>query len=459
MPEHEPSIRSLRERKGNRDAIVFVHGFTGDGLRTWGDLSGQIAGHKALDPWDCWTLTYATSWLPDITGIWAADADLSIIALHLRSHINLGALSGYQSLVLIAHSMGGLVVQKALVDDDKLAGRTSAVILFGTPSGGLVKARSIFFWKRQLADMAKSGPFITDLRAAWQKRFGGKTPFTFLAVAGERDQFVPPESSIKPFPDDQQAVVSGNHTGMLAPGSNDTEALALIARQIAVGNPGSALGDPTARAIERGDFRKVVADLYPGREQLDKKALVRLAIALDALGRRDEAYDMLAQRADLDSDALGTMAGRLKRKWLLSRRQADGDAAMAHYAKGHELATAAKNLPQVYYHGINLAFLEFVFRGDRSAARQRAQAVLDACKDSQAEGSADAWLRPTVGEANLLLGQEKAAFEAYLPFIAASKGDPWMPSSTYLNARAIAKEYGDRDLARRLGEAFGDANP
>jgi hypothetical protein len=459
MAEREPSIRSLRERQGYRDAIVFVHGFTGDGLRTWADLSSQIVGREELVPWDCWTLTYATSWLPDITGIWAADADLAILALHLRAHVNLGALARYRSLVLIAHSMGGLVVQKALTDDAALANRTSAVILFGTPSGGLVKARSIFFWKRQLADMAKSGPFVTELRAAWQKRFGGKAPFTFLAVAGERDQFVPPESSIKPFPDDQQAVVSGNHTSMLAPGRNDTEALALIAGRIAAGNPGSALGDPLARAIERGDFRKIVADLYPSREQLDPKALVRLAIALDALGRRDEAYEMLANRNDLNSDALGTMAGRLKRRWLLSRRQADGDASMEHYAKGYALATAAKNLPQVYYHGINLAFLEFVFRGDSPAARRRAQAVLDVCKESQAEGSADAWLRPTVGEANLLLGDEQAAFAAYLPFIAASMADPWMPSSTYLNGRAIAKEYGDRDLARRLGEVFGDADP
>ena len=193
MAGREPSIRCIREGNGNPDAIVFVHGFTGDGLRTWADLSDQIARHPALVPWDCWTLTYASRWLPDITGIWAADADLSIIARHLRSHVNLGALARYRSLVLIAHSMGGLVVQKALTDDNALADRTSAVILFGTPGGGLVKARSIFFWKRQLADMAKSGPFITGLRRAWQERFGREAPFTFLAVAGERDQFVPPE--------------------------------------------------------------------------------------------------------------------------------------------------------------------------------------------------------------------------------------------------------------------------
>jgi tetratricopeptide (TPR) repeat protein len=457
MAERKPSIRCIREGKGNSDAIVFVHGFTGDGPRTWADLADRIAGRADLAPWDCWTITYATSWLPDITGIWAADADLSKLALHFRAHVNLGALARYQSLVLIAHSMGGLVVQKALVGDAAFAARTSAVILFGTPSGGLVKARSIRFWQRQLADMAKTGPFITSLRAAWQERFGREPPFKFLAVAGERDQFVPPESSIKPFPDDQQAVVSGNHTSMLAPG-DDFGVVALIAGRIAAGNPGSALGDPLARAIERGDFRKVVADLYPGREQLDRKALVRLAIALDALGRRDEAYEILATRADLDSDAIGTMAGRLKRKWLLSRRQADGEAAMEHYAKGYALATAANNLPQVYYHGINLAFLEFVLRGDRAAAKRRAQDVLGVCAASQANRSADEWLPATEGEANLLIGDEAAALAAYRRFVGAGK-DPWKVSSTYLNARNIAAEYGDRDLARTLGEIFGDADP
>ena len=229
-----------------------------------------------------------------------------------------------------------------------------------------------------------------------------------------------------------------------------------IAGRIAAGNQGSALGDPLARAIERGDFRKIVADLYPGRKELDRKALVRLAIALDALGRRDEAYEALASRDDLDSDALGTMAGRLKRKWLLSRRQADGDASMQHYAKGYALATTANDPTQIYYHGINLAFLEFVFRGDKPAARRRANAVLGVCEE--AKGSADEWLHATVGEASLLLSDKASAFAAYQRFIAAGN-DPWKLSSTYLNARAIAAEYGDRDLARRLGELFGDADP
>ena len=129
----------------------------------------------------------------------------------MRSHVNLGALARYRSLVLIAHSMGGLVVQKALADDNALADRTSAVILFGTPSGGLVKARSIFFWKRQLADMAKSGPFITGLRRAWQERFGREGAVHLSGGCRRARPVRSADSSIKPFPDEQQAVVSGNH--------------------------------------------------------------------------------------------------------------------------------------------------------------------------------------------------------------------------------------------------------
>ena len=50
MAEREPSIRCIREGNGNPDAIVFIHGFTGDGLRTWADLSGQIAGIRHSSP-------------------------------------------------------------------------------------------------------------------------------------------------------------------------------------------------------------------------------------------------------------------------------------------------------------------------------------------------------------------------------------------------------------------------
>lgn len=451
-------LACIRKHEANQTAVVFVHGFTGNGLATWRNLADRVAADDRLSSWDLWTITYGTSWLPDITGIWTADADLTLLARRLQSNLVEGALARYRAFVFIGHSMGGLVVQKALVDFSMVATRTHAVVLFGTPSDGLVKAQSLRFWKRQLADMARTGPFVASLRADWRSRFADHSPFSFLAVAGERDQFVPPELSLKPFPSEQQAVVFGDHISMLSPPKDDPEVAELIARRIAVGTPGSALGDPAARAIERGDFQEIIARHYDNYQKIDRKAAVRLAIALDAVGRREEAYELLANRDDLDSDALGTMAGRLKRKWLLSRRQADAEASLAHYAKGYELAIAANNQPQSYYHGINLAFLEFVFHGDRPAARQRATKVLEICLECERDKDADEWLQATKGEAQLILGNQELAFEAYSHFVAAGN-DPWKLCSTYLNARTIARENESRDLARKLGEIFGDQNP
>jgi len=168
-------IRAPNEN--HRAAIVFIHGFTG-GVGTWSDLGPRIAGDSRLPTWDSWTIIFGTSWLPDVCGIWSADADLDILAGRLATDLGLGALQRYETLVLLAHSMGGLVVQKALVDSPRIAARTHAVILFGTPSAGLVKARTLKFWKRQLADMAKDGPFITGLRADWTRRFA-TMPFAF----------------------------------------------------------------------------------------------------------------------------------------------------------------------------------------------------------------------------------------------------------------------------------------
>jgi hypothetical protein len=47
---------------------------------------------------------------------------------------------------------------------------------------------------------------------------------------------------------------------------------------------------------------------------------------------------------------------------------------------------------------------------------------------------------------------------AYRRFVGAGN-DPWKVSSTYLNARTIAATLGKRDLARELGQIFGDPDP
>src|SRR5205085_6287837 len=112
-------------------------------------LGLQIAG------WDIFTLGYATTFLPDVVGIWSADPDLPIVAKMFWTELNMQPLSNYSSLTLIAHSMGGLVVERALADGGPVVDRVRRVVLFGTPSAGLRKASWAQFWKRQLRNMGR----------------------------------------------------------------------------------------------------------------------------------------------------------------------------------------------------------------------------------------------------------------------------------------------------------------
>ena len=184
------ALKTIRSRPNCARALVFLHGFSGDRDDTWNRLPGLLGTVVAY--WDIYTLGYATTFRPDFLGVWSADADLPILATMLKTQAHIDPLRRYRSLAVVAHSMGGLVVQRALVDNPDLADRTEKVVLFGTPSAGLRKASWLMFWKRQLRNMASGSEFITALRKDWAARFEPEPGFDLMVVAGEQDRFVPP---------------------------------------------------------------------------------------------------------------------------------------------------------------------------------------------------------------------------------------------------------------------------
>ena len=110
--QHDPQSARLSSR-----AVVFLHGFSGNRDDTWDRLPGLLG--TAVSDWDIYTLGYATTFLPDLLGVWSADPDIPILATMLTTQASIYPLSRYKSLAVVAHSMGGLVVQRALVDDPK----------------------------------------------------------------------------------------------------------------------------------------------------------------------------------------------------------------------------------------------------------------------------------------------------------------------------------------------------
>ena len=132
MNKHQQgTLNEIRSRPDYERAVVFLHGFSGDRDDTW-DRLPSLLGTVVAD-WDIYTLGYATTFRPDILGVWSADPDLPILATMLTTQASIDPLRRYKSLAVVAHSMGGLVLQRALVDDPELANRTEKVVLFGTP--------------------------------------------------------------------------------------------------------------------------------------------------------------------------------------------------------------------------------------------------------------------------------------------------------------------------------------
>jgi pimeloyl-ACP methyl ester carboxylesterase len=427
-------LDGIKVSGGNEAAIIFIHGFGGDRRATWQEFPKFLSADSRLSEWDIFSLGYSTRLRIDWRGIWSADPDLSKVARLLITDMEFGELSRYKALALVAHSMGGLVVQKAIVDEPDLAKkRVRHVILFGTPSNGLAKASLISFLKPSAENMAKDGPFITELREKWKALFGSsakrRLPFEFVAVAGERDEFVPASSSIDiftkaEFPDAVIAVAPGNHLELVKPEHPDDLCVQIVINTI-VGQAAPDGPMNAARlAIEAGEFQKIVNQFEPLEGSLDSVALVQLALAYESIGRGPDAIRLLEAHGSKSTDAMGTLAGRLKRRWLVNRNKGDAERALQLYQDALRISEEANNWEQAYYHAINVAFMKLAYINDNDIglARRKAEAAtaanyaIELCAKAVAAGEDPhnvKWRLGTEGEAYLIMNKTEEAFEKY----------------------------------------------
>lgn len=381
----KPLITFLRRCPGADAAILLIHGFNADTSRTWGLFPQLLSTTPALDGWDLVGLSYQTCLAPDLRGLWTGDPDLQTLATFLHTVISHGELSRHRALVFVAHSMGGLVVQRALLDHADLVARTSHVLLFG-------------LLKHQARDMETGGAFIERLRHDCHQRWSDQLPFRFWAIAGDSDLFVPVDTCLDPFPLQQQAVIPGDHLSIVRPQGPDDLALQLLVAAIQGDAAPAGPWNAARVAVQQLEFQRAVDLLQPLAAQLDDHHLVQLALALEGLGRRAEALAVLEPAAARGTDARGVLAGRLKRRWLCEGRQADLQRAQTLYQQAYDAAVASADHRQALYHGINLCFLQTATT-DGTPAVAMARQVLDHCQ----QAPADFWSLGTAAEAQLVL--------------------------------------------------------
>lgn len=206
-------------RRGSKNTrgVVFVHGIKGDPFATWRNGADAPAGFidlilqdDDLQDYDVFSFGYRSTFL--------RGAPIDNAALQLGR-----AMSALQqrctSIVLIAHSMGGLVSMKYIVDQlqQNITPPISGLMLYGTPTTGsdLVNIAKLVGYgigikfpgvrqvmnlvlrgQRQLTDLATGSEFLTRLHTEWAYRVvnGGHEKagtqrmwLSVRAVSGEDD--------------------------------------------------------------------------------------------------------------------------------------------------------------------------------------------------------------------------------------------------------------------------------
>ncbi len=127
----------------NEHAILFVHGWNGDYLSTWGDVGQMIQDQRLNRIYDFVFYGYDTGLRKHVP--------LQEVANGLRDEINLLG-QRYKSVSIVTHSKGGLVALRAILNQHLLAQpfRLHKVIMFAPPSENLFLEN--LEWVKQLGE-------------------------------------------------------------------------------------------------------------------------------------------------------------------------------------------------------------------------------------------------------------------------------------------------------------------
>lgn len=209
-------------------------------------------------------------------------------AAQLRTELRLRTRD-YGGVVLVAHSMGGLIVRAAVIAALQEGHVEDChpirhVVLLGTPNDGLDLARVIGRFNRQVAALRIDGQTVTDLRTEWMNRVYApsvrpgeertKMRIPVTTVVGLDDRLVPPESARSFFRMPPPESVPGDHRSMKDPENADDTVYLLIKRAVR-----DAHDDLVRRTVGATDFdatRPNVQTNLQGTLQADTQTAVDL---------------------------------------------------------------------------------------------------------------------------------------------------------------------------------------
>jgi pimeloyl-ACP methyl ester carboxylesterase len=233
----QPQLPTFLLNTDSQTAVLFIHGLGGS-YNTWNSFSRKLNSDWSES--DAFSLEYDDYYnnirkIPIYTflvkNIFGESIDK--LAKHLDSFIKT-VCDKYKYVVLVCHSMGGLVARKYIIDllnRDRNIGKVKALITYATPHHGstLANISKAFFLKpmaffsfgsfrlfSQLKDLSKNGSFINKLNSDWSK-LNISSKLDFYRVVGMADWVVNENSASFEVDDNVISCANKDHFSIIQP--------------------------------------------------------------------------------------------------------------------------------------------------------------------------------------------------------------------------------------------------
>lgn len=191
--------------------ILFVHGLGGTASGTWADFPKYIKADPALADYEVGFFEYPTALVN--FKVWKKYPKIQMLADALRTLID-NRYAEHRPIILVAHSLGGLIARSYLVDGimSDVPLRVSKLLLYAVPNTGtgLSRIAKKISWRHpQLRQLCKGSDLITDLNRAWE-RLNVTDKVVIRYVVADNDNVVD-ETSAKAFPGNADIAVLLGH--------------------------------------------------------------------------------------------------------------------------------------------------------------------------------------------------------------------------------------------------------
>jgi pimeloyl-ACP methyl ester carboxylesterase len=376
-------VKKVFRNENANNVILFVHGFSGDAHNTFGKIPELFTQENRLEGWDMFPFGFNANVNPEMgKDVWATVRDINRVSDNLSSAIKY-KFKEYDRIAIVAHGLGGIVAQRAILNlDENNRDRISHALLFGTPSNGITNNAIKKVWQNKISELINGQPFIQDLRTDWDTTFKKNYSFNLKVVYARKDDYVSKESCLNPFDKSHWVTVSGDHFTMSNVNTTNNDSYNLILDTLTDNEFTNKFLDKEEVNLILGEYDEVIRKLKPNLDQLDEQGLERLIYALEGLGKRDEAFKILKSHklAQSDPDIMNVLGGLYKRKYLDDSLAEDGKAALDYYTKALKLASDINQTEQICENAINLAFLnlklEENYRGMKDFANLAVEAAI-----------------------------------------------------------------------------------